>query len=128
MIASNHTEIAPAFAITTSSLPETVLISLITASFSSLWQDVSLTICTLPGNSLSSACRAVAAEGFRAPAKTTTFSRWARAVTSPKPYNGCQQVNRMLNSKHVNIPMPRFAPEIRYTVDVIVDIYEFDGR
>ena len=61
------------------------LISSMAASFSSLSQDVSLTICTLPGNSLVSACSAVAVEGFRAPAKTVELLRAARAVTSPRP-------------------------------------------
>lgn len=66
---------APALAMTTSSLPAMALISSTAATFSSLSQEVSLTTCTLPGNSLTSACRSVAAAGLRAPAKTIALSR-----------------------------------------------------
>ena len=109
----NDNTTVPAFAITTSNLPAMDLISLMAASLSSLSQDVSLTICTFPGNSFVSACRAVAADGFRAPAKTVALSRWARAVTSPRPNDECQHWNHVLNGNHAKIPMPRFAPETR---------------
>lgn len=75
----------PAFAITTSSLPAVFLIYSTASLLSATSDDVSFTACTLPGCCLTRACKSVAAAGLRAPAKMTTFSRWARTVTKARP-------------------------------------------
>ena len=97
----------PAQAITTSSLPAMVLIVATAASLSVLSHDVSLTMCTFPGNCWTSDCKSSAAVGFLAPANTIVLSRRARAVTNPRPGETWVSIWSTLRATHLCLGLHR---------------------